>query len=546
LGAFFPWQPKKETPFITVDDLQPGEAIALSVKPFFSVAELNNEVSPGAVIGVIPTIRTQSGDYNPIGKITGNAVFALGDKYRIVPNSGLSVKILSGSAIVGGYDFPVKPARNILGVEPNQAGQKVIINGNGAVFIDEASYSPLDSEALRATIGTVAGVSSPSAWTSYVAIASGQNAAITISYPSSIRSNYPDVIAGSNKGVFNAPLVNIFLQRQDTGEIREFGAYSVVAGASQEFSISAWADGTIVSSLPTAPGADFSLFSPGATVLIADTTGNFPATNYRACYNFEYNGLQVTSISHASPPCIQEYEGSFAPPSISIGNVTSLPYGDSPTVVDTSPLSNVAVLDFGIPAGEPGQPSIILPGEIEAIAPFDTPSFDLVPTANPNEFLVNLRIPRGVKGDRGERGEDGSIGISPTIVPGEIQAIAPFDTPSVELVPTLNPNEYALNLKLPRGVQGERGLQGIQGEQGEPGADGATGATGATGAQGIAGNVTSATGALILDDSFGATVTLSSGQVAIRNIQKDIYTQEGSNIAPMSTAVKANLISVLN
>jgi hypothetical protein len=550
LGAFFPWVPKRENPFITADSLQPGEAIALSVKPFFSAAELNNELSPGTVIGIVPVIRSQSGDFNPIGKITGNVVYDLGNKYRVVPGSGLSVKILSGSAIVAGYDFPVKPERSVFGLQANLAGQKIIINGNGAVFIDSPAYTPSDSEALRAIVGTVAGVSSPSAWSSYSAIASGQNLIATANYPDSVRSDYPDAIASSDKAVFNPPLLNLFIQRQDTGEIRRFGAFGVVSGDSQQFSISAWNDGIIVSGLPNAPGANFSLFAPESVAFVGDGSGgSFPLTSYRVCYNFEYDGLEVTAISHLSPPCIKEYEGDFAPPSISVGSVTSVPFGDPPTVVDTSPLSNVAIFDFEIPAGEPGQPSIILPGEIEAIAPFDTPSFDLVPTANPNEFLVNLRIPRGVKGDRGERGEDGSngsIGISPTIVPGEIESIAPFDTPSVELIPTLNPNEYALNLKLPRGVQGERGLQGVQGVQGEPGADGAAGATGATGPQGIAGNVSSATGALILDDSFGVTVTLSGSQVAIRNVKKDIYTQEGSNIAPMSTVIKATLISTLN
>ncbi|MHC5827570.1 MAG: hypothetical protein ACYT04_69745, partial [Nostoc sp.] len=95
LGAFFPWTPKLTTPFITIDDLQPGEAIALAIKPFFSVAEFGVK----DVIGILPTTRIQSGDYNPVWKLLAHngepvgTVWDVGDYYRIVPNTGLSYDI---------------------------------------------------------------------------------------------------------------------------------------------------------------------------------------------------------------------------------------------------------------------------------------------------------------------------------------------------------------------------------------------------------------------------------------------------------------------
>lgn len=318
VGAFYPWTPKVTTPFVTPDDLQPGEAIALGVKPYFSVAELNNEVPPGTVIGVLPVIRTQSGDYNPLGKlIPEGVVYAEADRYRVVPNTGLSYDLLSGMALVGSYDFPVKPRRTFGGLEPNTAGQKVIINGNGAVFTEEPIYTPSASEALRALVGTVAGVSTAGEWSSYAAIAPGQAATITLLYPcdsggyGTVRNDHPDVIAGNNKALFNPPFIRIYLQRQDTGEIREFTGYAVIANTSQNFTLADWNSGNVISLLPISEN-DFSIYAPGATTIASTSGGTFPSANYRATYAFEYDGNQVTSVSHVSPPCITEFSGNFA------------------------------------------------------------------------------------------------------------------------------------------------------------------------------------------------------------------------------------------
>lgn len=353
-GGYFSWTPRITTLFVTSDDLQLGEAIALAVKPFFSNAELNNQVTPGSLIGVLPSIRTQSGDYNPLGKfVPGGAVFNIGDRYRVVPNTGLSVDILSGAALVASYDFPEKPRRTISGLLLNTSGQKVVINGNGAVFAESPTYFPSGSEAIRAIVGTPAGESAAGAWSDYRVIAAGQSIVVTLAYPSIIRADYPDVIASSDKGIFNPFAVTIYLQRQDTEEIRSFTGFLVIAGASQEFTITSWADGTVLSALPIA-ASDFSLFAPSIVTLAIDTGGNFPTTSYRAAYSFVYDGAQITSISHNSPPCIQEWQGDFTPSSISVGSVTEVAYGSPLTIVNSGTSSQV-ILDFAIPQGPPGE-----------------------------------------------------------------------------------------------------------------------------------------------------------------------------------------------
>ena len=309
-GAYYEWQPKVTTPFVTPDDLQPGEAIALGVKPYFSAAELNNQMTPKSVIGVIPVIRTQSGDYNPLGKlIPEGVVYAEADRYRVVPNTGLSYDILSGNALIGSYDFPVKPRRTFGGLSPNTALQQVVINGNAAVFTEPPTYTPSASEALRALVGTIAGTSIAGQWSNAVAISTG--ATLTLAYPSAIRGDYPDAIALSNKAKFNPPFVTIFLQRLDTKEIRQFSGYAVTVRQSQKFTLSDWSKGSVVSGLPSA-STDFSLFAALGVAIAPTNSGNFPSANYRATYAFVYDGNQITTISHASPPCITEFSGNFA------------------------------------------------------------------------------------------------------------------------------------------------------------------------------------------------------------------------------------------
>lgn len=350
VGAFFPWTPKVTTPFITIDALQPGEAIALAVKPFFSVAELNGQVSPKDIVGVIPVIRTQSGDFNPLGKLLPKGtVYPNADRYRVVPNVGLIFDILSGHAIVGGYDFPVKPKRTYSGLQPNLSGQKIIINGNAAVYAELPSYTPSSSEALRALVSTEPGESVVGEWSDYV---SASGLILNLSYPNSVRADYPDVIANNNKAAFNPPIVNIYIQREDTLEIRKFSGFLAIASAGQEFTISNWDSGTI-SSLPVA-GAEFSLFAPGDTA-IAPTSGNFPATNFRATYSFEYDGNQISAISHISPPCIEEWLGNFQAPSVQVvPGVIQLAPGEPASVTNIGDNFDLNLL-FSFPSGNPGE-----------------------------------------------------------------------------------------------------------------------------------------------------------------------------------------------
>ena len=334
VGGFISWEPKIETPFITEDDLLPDESISISVKPFFSTAELNNQIPPNSVVGILPVIRTQSGTYNPLGDlVNGDIVFAKGDYYRVLPSAGLSFTIGKGMALVRNYSFPVKPKRTISGLAENTANQQVIINGNGAVFLEAPDYQPTSSEALRALISTESGESAIGVWSDFIAISSNGGIAGTIAFENKIRDDYPDVIAGGLADN-NAPQVYVYIERQSDNEIRRFGIFEFLPTEPNiSFSIDDWDNGVIVN--PANPEAEFSLFSPGE-ITPSEIIGNFAADNYRCAASFGYEGAEITSISHASPPCLREWSGPFEPPSLVAGEITILREGEPPVMTVTS------------------------------------------------------------------------------------------------------------------------------------------------------------------------------------------------------------------
>jgi len=363
IGGYIPWTPRLLTQFVTPDDVLPNESILIAVKPWFSAAELmfftdyknsSTGMVSGDVVSIRPVIRTQSGDYNPLGKLLNGSsvIYNLGEKYKVLPSTGLSYRLLSGSALVQNYDFPLKPSRDFTGLIPSSANQKIVINGNGAVFNENSSYSVQTSEALRALVSTLPGESAIGVYSSYLS-SGGNGFNITLNYPcnssgmGTIRSNYPGGIAGSIKGDFNPHGVNIYIERQDTLEIRKFTGNLVVPNISQVFTVLDWNDGT-TSSLPN---LDFGLFSPNTASLVTANSGNFPVTNYRVAYSFIYDGNQITDINHSSPPCIYEWDGDFQPPSVTVASTITLQPGQNAAVVNVGS-GNAAQFEFYIPRGE--------------------------------------------------------------------------------------------------------------------------------------------------------------------------------------------------
>lgn len=80
------------------------------------------------------------------------------------------------------------------------------------------------------------------------------------------------------------------------------------------------------------------------------------------------------------------------------------------------------------------------------------------------------------------------VGVTPTIVIGDVTTIEPNQKAKVTLDPNSTKLVPILNFAIPRGKQGERGIQGDRGEQGKTGAQGERGDTGEKGDKGDKGD----------------------------------------------------------
>ena len=122
-------------------------------------------------------------------------------------------------------------------------------------------------------------------------------------------------------------------------------------------------------------------------------------------------------------------------------------------------------------------------------------------TANYDEGILTLGIPRGNTGATGAQGERGlqGVGISNVVLNSDY-------TLTINLTDGTSYTTSSIRgAQGERGVQGERGLQGEQGERGERGLQGERGVQGETGATGVGiSNVT-------LNADYTLTITLSDG-----------------------------------
>ena len=283
------------------DDLQVNEAYVLEVKLNFSAVELNDLISNGSFISILPYFTLSSSTYNSVGTILGNLILKESDQRRIIPNTALTLTALKGSGLIKNYSFPVLPEQLISQVLPSTDNQKVVINKEGICYI--ATNIPSDA-VLRAVVGSIAGEVTTSAWSSYASVAANKALTVTLTYPctstglGTIRGNYPDVIAGNNKGYFNPFQVNIYIQRQSDLVIKKF-TFTVVPGTTQVFTITDF-NGTVVTNTNVNSDTRFGLYTTTSRSFTSATTGTFTADSYRIADSLVYNGNQITKISHDS------------------------------------------------------------------------------------------------------------------------------------------------------------------------------------------------------------------------------------------------------
>lgn len=164
-------------------------------------------------------------------------------------------------------------------------------------------------------------------------------------------------------------------------------------------------------------------------------------------------------------------------PTISIGTVSALDPGDTPTVTNVGSSTSV-VLDIGLPAGAKGDTG------------------DTGPQG-----------PAGADGSGGGGGATVAIGTTTTGAAGSSAIVTNTGTTSAAI----------FNFTIPRGATGAAGSTGATGATGSSGAAGAKGDTGAVGSAGPSGTITIGTVTTGLPGSSATVVNTGSSTAAVLN-----------------------------
>lgn len=297
--------------FALEEDLLIGEALSFSFSLNFLGAELNDFIPEGSIISIYPSFVSNVGSYVAGGEIIGNCIFSEGGRRRVLPsttNTGLEV--LSGSGLIKNYTFPLLPKTTILGLISNTASQKVFINNLGNCFLAPTNLP--NSSATRAIVSTTSGQTSVTNWSSYISITQNSNFTLTLTLPTLVRSNYPDLIANTSTTFVISRYV-VYVQRQSNSEVRRFEVSYNSAITNNTFSINLldWNTGVVVSSVPstTNTALDFNLYDLPYFTISSGLGSGFSIGNYRFSIAYAYDGNQVTSISHdVAKGCIVELD----------------------------------------------------------------------------------------------------------------------------------------------------------------------------------------------------------------------------------------------
>lgn len=293
-----------QTGMVLQKDLPVGSAILLQVQLNFRAFQLENRPVQGSVLRATPYIYSEFARFDANGAINGSLITGEFDRRHIVPASGgNAAKGLQGSgniaiAGVGAYTFTGVPESPVIGLEPNTASQKVFISINGSLYVADSTVA---GARQRALVGTVNGIGHTLAWSGSYALSSALALQFIANYPNTISINYPDTIAGSNLGVFNASAIRIYVRPVGGGTINYFDTV-VLPGSAQTFTIGLVGTGNTISSIPTDPDDTFGLYrAADGTYTIAPIAASsiFSTDNYEVAIAFVFTD-RVTSIDHST------------------------------------------------------------------------------------------------------------------------------------------------------------------------------------------------------------------------------------------------------
>lgn len=285
--------------------LLPNQAFQIEVFPEFDITQLGlglNLIPLDASVNLIPFILPQTGRATDLGELLGDVIIGNDPNLRrVYPSTGLSAFVDTGISVIDGRISKVRVPSTAFGLQPNQAGQILAINSSGNVY---PVSSLRGNERQRALVSTISGESRIGNFTSEIEGNSNPNITVEVNYPSTIRGNLADVIAGEggNKATFNAQNIIFYVRKRNSSggaivETRRFSGFTPTNDISDEFSF-LFENGTIFSS--SLPSVDFGLYSPPnlttGDVNIQNTTGTF---FFDVAVSFGYNGGTITNIDHS-------------------------------------------------------------------------------------------------------------------------------------------------------------------------------------------------------------------------------------------------------
>lgn len=297
-------------------DLPVGSAYVLSLRLSLDTATLSTLIPDGAVLKILPFFFNENAKPNPAAKLTGNVILGEYDRRRIVPTANLNGLALNGSGFIdvgNGFEFANVGQQTVTGLDSNTADQNVSINVSGECIV--VPTVP-DYAALRAIVGTVNGQGKATDWSAAVTLSNALYVSVEVTYPTAIRLDYDDVIAGSTAGTFNADTVRVYVRPTGGGNAIYWDFPVTPGNTSDTFIVGATAGTDSGGTEPPArPNDRFGLYEPADDSFTPTATAGssvFTSQDYEVAIAFRFD-TTITSIDHRTTSgCITEVDGNLA------------------------------------------------------------------------------------------------------------------------------------------------------------------------------------------------------------------------------------------
>lgn len=291
VGATFPYA-GLSTVLKVQKDIPQYSAYLFLVEADFTATEVNNNVLNGSTLDIYAKIYPARSSYSADGGALGDFVLKYGEFGRIMPRLGLNPVRGTVTGRVAKYTFEELGQEGVYGLLTNTPDQQIVINNRGTAF---ASTTIPNSAALRAIASTVNGVGIPSTWEGNLTVDNTKLIEITLDLPLTIRSNYPDAVAGMTAEL-NSTLVRVYVRPVGGGTITQFDV-SITGIQDEVIQVGATSGTSIGTSLPTID-TDFGFFTPSANLVTTATgTSVFSTSTVEIAIAYVYSNT-LTAINH--------------------------------------------------------------------------------------------------------------------------------------------------------------------------------------------------------------------------------------------------------